>query len=399
MSTVHNLRPELVGIQGLNAFFMHNSSPRGIMFGSHFTQHITLIEPDEAPIVTEFHYEMAKYTFGIRMPRDGTIVKVIPKVKPSIGGPSFNPESTIIFRDMEGMYDSFKIPYKIAHHQHFGFRGVPNPNIPRITEGMSFRKDTTFVDTPGVKEDGSYAFGRVLNIAYMTHQSSAEDAVIFSQSAIEKMKFRVYYKRTLNVTPDCFLLNVHGDDNIYKPVPDLGDIIGEDNILMCTRQHSTLFTPTDMNVKACQKIDFISDKPVFAAGPGGRVVDIEVIGNHGEIGRLPHEMRDQLNNYRKMTTEYHRSISQTVMKLRADDDRIMGKGAAKISEGLKREAVVGMAITNHASHILKPTLSLNHRMEPLGEFRITITLEYEITPHKAFKITDSHGGEPGKYVN
>lgn len=392
MSSVHNLRPELVGIQGMNAFFMHNSSPRGIMFGSHFAQHITLIEADEHPIVTEYHYEMAKYTFGVRMPRDGTIVKVIPKVKPSISGHNFNPESTVIFRDMDGMYDSFKIPYKIAHHQHFGFRAVPNPAIPRITEGMSFRKDTTFADSPGVKEDGSYAYGRVLNIAFMTHQSSAEDAVIFSQSAIEKMKFRVYYKRTLNVTPDCFLLNLHGDDSNYKPIPDLGDFVGEQNILMCTRQHSSLYTPTDMSVKACQTVDFISDKPVFAAGPGGKVVDIEVIGNHGDIARLPHEMREQLNSYRKMTTEYHRNIYQTVMKLRTDEERMVGKGNAKISEGLKREAVVGMAITNHASHILKPTLSLNHRMEPLGEVRITITLEYEITPHKAFKITDSHGG-------
>ena len=396
MDDISSLRPELCGIQALNAFFMHNSSARGIMFGSHFAQHLTLIDPDEAPIVTELHYEMAKYTFGVRMPDNGTIVKVIPRFHNTVMSRVKSSESLVIYQKEDGEYDCFTIPYHIAHHQYFGFKGVPTKAAGRIREGQSFAKDTTFVDTPGVKEDGSYAFGKVMNVAYMTQRSVAEDGVIFSESATKAFRFRVFHTRTINTGSESYPLNRYGNDDVYKVMPDIGEYVNDDNIVFSTRSYDEDHLITRMSKRGCREKDHYFDRPTYGNGPGGKVVNIEVIGNHTDTNKLPVHMREQLDYYKDATLTYHRAIVDAEKAIRQEWSRAYGKKTLRLSKRFSRKVTEAMAIINYAGERLKPTLNLNHRMVPLDEYRVKITIEYEITPTKAFKVTDLNGGQRHK---
>ena len=394
INTTNKLRPELVSIQGLNPFMMHNSSARGIMFGSHLSQHLTLDNPDLKPIVGSIDYEFAKYTFAARMPEDGRIVKLIPRFRPTDAKNAvmFNPETLVIYqKDSTGEYDCFVIPYYITMHQYFGFKTKPTDAMNMLRPGSFIAKDTVFADTPGVKEDGSYAFGKVLNSAFYTSPSVSEDGVIVSEDVLDMFKFRMYHTRVINFGSKRFPLNLYGKDGEYKPFPDIGEFIADHGMLMCTREYSDDYTFIDMSVNATQRVDYYFDKPVYAAGPGGRVVDIEVLSNNTDSNKLPTQMKAQLDRYKSSCMRYHESIVEAEKALRLEWHRTYGNYNLPIGPRFQRQVVESMAIINFEAE--KLNLNLNHRMEPLDEYRVKITLEYVSPLNKGYKLTCLNGGK------
>ena len=78
---VKELDLELLGIHGLNSFVSHSSASRNAMFGSHIAQRLVTCEPDSKRVVTGLENKFSNYTFDIRMPEDGKILKIIDRYR------------------------------------------------------------------------------------------------------------------------------------------------------------------------------------------------------------------------------------------------------------------------------------------------------------------------------
>ncbi len=103
---------ELLGVHGLSPFTAYNSSSRNYMFSSHLAQRLITCDPDSKRVITGLENKFSKYTFDIKMPKDGKILKVMQRYPSSIdaSGLKYNPETIVIYEDNETKTIDDKIP-------------------------------------------------------------------------------------------------------------------------------------------------------------------------------------------------------------------------------------------------------------------------------------------------
>lgn len=392
----NELHTELLSIHALNAFSQFNSSSRSTMFAAHISQRLVTEYSDEKIIQTGVEQEFGKYTFNVKMPEDGKIIKIIPRYPAGVDSNSlnFNPETLVIYeKDDTKELDYFTIPYHVSYHQYFGYRYDVKPNINKIKPGAYIEKDTVFADSPNVGENSNYKFGLNANVAFMSLPSVSEDGFMVSRDYLNKLKFRVYEKRTVEFGSNNFPLNMYGTEQNYKSFPDIGDPIRDDGILMMLRSYDNDLMPIEMSTKDTMEPDFIFDKAVYARGGKGRVVDIKVISNNTPNKQLPEAMCSHIAKYERALLKFYNEIIQTEEQIRHERRRKYNDNNVKLSPKLHKLIVESLAITNFNGERLKQTLTLLHRKNPVDEYMIEFTIEYIIEPNIGFKLTDCHGGK------
>lgn len=395
---VNELYPEILAIHSLNAFAMDNSPPRGVMFASHFAQRPVIEGSEPNLIQTGIAEEFGKYTFGIRMPEEGTIMRIIERY-PTQGigteGIRFNPETLVIYRSHEtGRYDCFTIPYYASYHPSFGFKYEMKPAYQSLAEGRAFDKDTVFADSPAIKGESHYTYGKNLNVAYMSHPNVGLDGYVISKAVLPDFRFRVYVQRQIAFGDRTFLTNLYGTDEEYKGIPDIGDMVRDDGLLANIRQFDPYLSPALISKKDLKEVYYTSDNKVYARMGEGRVVDVSVIKSENVNRQLPPEMTAQLEKYAEAGQRFHREIVRFEERLIAEDKNRGGTGRIPISEKLKRLIIESKAIINYRTSHPKAALSLLYRREPLNNWFVTVTVEYIVTPNRGFKITCDSGGSP-----
>lgn len=391
----NELHPEMMGIQGFNAFSRHNSASRSYMFGSHISQRLVIEGAEEKQIQTGFEKQFSKYTFNVKMPANGQIIKVIHRYPMGIDKDSlpFNPETIVIYENDETKeIDYISIPLFASYHQFFGYKYDIKDSVSKLKPGAFIGKDTIFADSPGVSENGGYMYGTNLNVAFMSIPSVSEDGVMISRSALQKLKFRIYETRVVEFGAGQFPLNIYGTAGEYKPFPDINSPIREDGVLMMLRTYDNDLMPVEMSIFDTMEPDFIFDKAVYVRGGSGRVADIKVIANNNPIKQLPNGMSEQTDRYAKALLKYHKEIVDTEASLRYDRKRKFGESKLKLSPRLHRLVVESLAVVNHDEARHKQNLNLLYRKAPIDEYRIEFVIEYVMTPTIGFKLTDIHGG-------
>ena len=406
--TVNELEPELLSVHALNFAAAHNSSNRAMMFSQHFAQRLVIEGADEKRIQTGIEREFGKYTFSVKMPENGQILKVIPRYPQGVhlDALPFNPETIIIYENDEtGQIDYFSVPYYCSYHQFFGFKYDFKQSISKLRPGAFIPKDTIFADSPAVAENSGYKYGINLNVAFMSVPSVSEDGIMISRDVLEKLKFRIYERRTVEFGSSQFPLNLYGTADKYKPFPEIGDYIREDGILMMLRSYENDLMPVEMSVYDAMEPDFIFDKAVYVrGGPDitkeagsvlgkGRVVDIKVFKNNNPNRQLPEAMSEFIGKYEKALLSFHRELVSFEEKLRIDRKKKFGESKPNLSPKLHRLIVESLAITNHNPAKFKHNLGLLYRKAPIDEYRIEFVVEYEMIPTVGFKLTDCHGGK------
>lgn len=398
---VNEMRPEFLGLHAANSFALYNSSSRGAMFASQYSQKLTLDHPDEPTVIAGPEMELAKTTFSTKMPEDGKIIKIIPRYPKGVGqgAINFNPETVVIYeKERNKEIDYFVIAHHTSYHQIFGFKNIKNEdNISKLKPGAFFRKDEIFTDTPGVSESGCYSAGLSLNVAFMSHPAVSEDGIIVSRDVLPRFKTRVYDKRVVELGSREFPMNLYGTPDDFKPFPEIGEYIRDDGILMMLRKYDQDTTPVSMSKFDVMEPDFLFDKPVYVRGGGGRIVDIKVYKSNNPMRYLPTGMGEQLEKYHQALLTFHQEIVNTEKTLRRERYKLFGVDALKLSPRLSNLVIRSMALTGER---VKPqgktdpnrqTLNLSYRKDPIDEYRIEFIVEYELIPDMGFKLTDFHG--------
>lgn len=384
----NQLHRDLLGVNGLNPFKGHNSSSREQMFSSHIGQTLVVKGGTERRIQTGMEREYAKYTFSVKMPVDGEIIRVIERYRNKIGMDTiaFNPQTLIIYEDVNtkqiGMVN---IPNYCSMHQYFGFEYKARPALSEVRAGAFIAKDTILLDSPSVTDDGGYKYGVECNVAYMTHPAVSEDGILISSDVLPRFGFKTYESRTVEWGSKRFPLNLYGDIDNFKPFPDIGDRIRPDGILMALRNYDKELAPVEQGINDLMEPDFTFDKLTYAAGEGGRIVDIRIQHDNANSQNVATAgMEVQPEKYDHARRQFYQDIVTEYQRLK----RERGEGL-QLTEEFHRMVVEALAVVdNDPQRIIKL-----YRQAPLDDWRIEFIIEYDITPTIGFKLTDCHGGK------
>lgn len=410
VSLIENeLDPTLLSINSLNPWAAHVSSSRGTMFSSsHIAQALHVVGAEPRRVQTGTESKFGEYTFKQALPCDAQIIRLIPKFKQTIGEDSIgeNPTTLVIFEDIHtkrvGMLEL--VGHSTAtdsKHQHFGFRYVQKPIVGELSAGMRLPKGTVLADSPSVRgegEDQSYSYGLETNVAFMGVPGIIEDGIVVSESYLKRITSKGFEKRTASFGKKHYPLNLYGDENHYKPFPDIGDRIRDDGLVFALRSYDELLAPIEMDPASLMAVDDNFDKCTYAE-PGGRIIDVTV--HHDDTKRVPPTpvgMERQVSKYHTAHLEYYKTILEVynnLKKNRRDD--------LEISPELHRLAVEAMSYlgfdNNPATGFMKSKDQLarrrvqkQYRRNPIDDWRVELSFEYDVVPNIAFKLTETYGG-------
>lgn len=382
----NQLSADLLSVCGLTPFPGNDSSNRIQMFSSHLSQKLVISGATERYIQTGMEDEFAKYTFSIKMPVDGRIIRIIDRYPHGIhqDAIAMNPETVIIYENEQtkevGM---ISIPKYCSYHQYFGFEYKSKPALNMLVPGNLIPAGTILVDSPAVADNGGYKYGAEMNVALMSHPSVSEDGILISRDVLSRFSFKTYETRTVDFGSKRFALNMYGTVDKMKAFPDIGDYIRDDNILMMLRLYDKNMAPVDQSIYDLMEPDHIFDKAIYGAGPGGRIIDIRVFTN-AEPGIDTNETDVQPLKYVDAQQAFYQEIAKEWRRLKKD----RGDSLVTTPE-FHRTVVESLAMIDESM----PRVGKLYRQTPLDTYRVEFVIEYEITPTTGFKLTDSHGAK------
>ena len=392
-------RAELLSHTVFSPYYKNNSAARLYMESQHLPQHITLARPELPRHQTGMERKYGgEYTFQVAMPETGTIVSVKPRYMKQIdGGIKKNPETLVIYQTTNGVYDCFILKDYFSKHSHFGCRYIKTDAYHQIKPGVRFKKGTVFLRTPTNDEHGNYSIGLNLVTVAMSHPGVAEDGVIISESTAKRFTYHTYETRTISFGRRNFPLNLYGKNGEYKVLPDIGesvtpfDIEGRsihDGLLMALRNFDEALGVVHQHPANLHRAD-IFDERIYAAGPGGKVVDIFV--HQEKIGKgpfIPDDMAKQLTLYNEEKNKAYVDLIKWERSVRRQlgDNLVLG-------DILRSEILNAMNYVGKNSGFEKETIRRTYKRKPLDEFRVNVVIEYENRPAKGYKLTNLSGGK------
>lgn len=383
----NELDPILLGTGALNVLKITNSSPRVQMYMSHIGQALVIEGATPRRIQTGIEREFGKYTFSIKMPVDGKILKIIEKYPRSIGIDSIseNPKTLLIYEDEYSKeVGCIEIDKYHCEHQYFGFNYVITEEAKKIMAGSFVPKGTILADSPSIDKFKNWNYGIESEVCMMSVPAIIEDGVVVSKGYLEKLKTKGFESRIGSFGKNKYPLNLYGTLDNYKPFPDIGDRIRDDGLIAAFREYDDLLGPIEMTPEALLVPDYMYDKLIYAK-PGGKVIDIHV--NHDVNSGFyptPEEMVGQVNKYNSAARVYYQTIINEHKKL---------KDPLRITPHFHRLLIEALAYTNNPGNTTKAQGKINYtyRRAALDDYRVEVFFEYDVKPNVGFKITGCQG--------
>lgn len=386
----NELRAALLAASALNPWPGHDSSSRVQMYMSHISQALQIAGCNTRRCISGVEREFGKHTFSIKIPTDASIVKVIEKYPQTIGVDSIkeNPRSIIIYQDVYTKeYGIVDLQRFHCEHQHFGFRYKQTENLNRVFAGSTIGKDTILADSPSIDEYGNYRYGVEAEVAFMSVPAIIEDGVVVRRGFLPKMAAKGFENRVASWGKNRYPLNLYGDENNYKPFPDIGDRIRPDGLLFALRSYDEMLAPVEMTPKALMEPDYIYDKLIYAE-PNARIIDITIRhDSRANVKPTPVGMTGQTEKYHRASCAFYQSLMNEYHKLKANR-----KEALRITPQFQALLVEAQAALGDPGNTKSPgKITYMYRRNPLDDYRVEVTYEYDVIPTIGFKITGCHG--------
>lgn len=389
--TPNQIDRRLMGISAMNPWDGMDSAARKQMYAGHMGQMLVFQGATERFFQTGMEREYAKYTFNVKMPADGRVIKVIDLYTQNAGINSiaYNPQTVVIYeREDNNEIGYINLTGYCSQHQYFGFPYKRKSACSKLRAGANISEGEIFLDSPSVTDDGGYKYGIEIPIALMTVPAVSEDGIWIGQSWINKLKFNIYEVRTVEFGKHMIPLNIYGDDENYKIHPDIGEPVRPDGLLMCLRASDPIMAIAEQSVKALQAPDFGFDKATYSSS-GGRVVNIRVHHDKNNTsGRTPEGMDVQPEKYDAARRIFYQSIHDEYRRLH----RERGDGL-RITPHFSNLVIEAISVVGNNSQFPQNKINRLYRQAPLDDWHITFVIEYEITPSIGFKLTGCHGNK------
>jgi hypothetical protein len=389
----NELDRRLMGVNGLNFADGTDSSPRKQMFSSHIGQCLVVKGGTERYLQTGMERQYAKTTFSVKAPEDLKVIKIIHRYQEGPGiDRIINPETILIYEGQEtGEIGMLRLPKYFSDQTYFGFNYQARQTLARLNANLqnaTFRRGEILLDSPSVTLGGDYKYGVECNVAYMSHPAVSEDGIMVSRQVLKKFAITTFERREAEWGSRWIPLNLYGDENNYKPFPDIGDVIKPHGILMALRRDDRSLAIVEQSAADLMEIDYHHDRRIYAAGAGGRVKDIKIYHDDYTNSNTPEAMQRQPMRYHRATQGFYKEVLDEINRLDKARD-----GKIRLSNSLHALAVEAAAMRDNRTNGSQERRVLLHRKNPLDDWRVEFVIEYDFVPDIGNKITDCHGGK------
>lgn len=382
---VNELCTELAGTgTGLNQWLTNDSSARLVMFAGHLGQVMVIEQPDIRQNISGSEREYGKYVFNVAMPEESLIEAIVDKYQPEVGGPPIeNPLRTVFYRGADGQVGIVDIPVYHSRHQSYGFKFRKTKNYNRLETGMLFPAKTIVAQSPNVDDMGNYRYGTEANVAFLSVPQIIEDGFVASESFLERNAFQAVKTNSISWGSKYVALNLYGDENNYKPFPDIGERVKDHGVLMALRKIDENMALVELTPKALMEIDYVFDKRVYAVA-GAVVTDIEVWHDDNSRGQRSLAGTEvQPMRYFNRLSRYYGRVVDIYNSLQAK--------ARKFGEELVLTPAAHELIVRAHERVYKERINRTYRNAPLDDFRVDISYTYRVVPTIGNKFTGQHG--------
>lgn len=392
---------ELLSTLGLDVFCAMNSSSRKQMFSSNMQQWLPVKGATQRLLQTGVEREFAKFTFSCKIRETSTIIKAINRYPTSgFNAIEQNPETIVIYENsITNEVDYMSITTHFSGlHSYFGFMYKFKPeNMALLKPNAAIKAGTIFADSPSVDVDGGYKTGIELETAYLSMPENDEDGVIFCEDTKPQLTFPLFASRVIEFGSKTFLLNLRGDDKVYKPMPDIGEYLSDDNILAAAREYDPAIAGSMMNSKWLRQVDYRGDDVTYGSGSFaldqgleaadkkrfGKIVDIRVIHDAKNSRTiLTPQMREWVDKYASANKTFYQKILNEYTELRrsrAENLKITPAFSGLITDAIEFS---GSSRVNSVKE---------YKKKPIDDYRIEVVIQYDVVPTYGFKITDTAG--------
>ena len=296
--------PSLLGMTMLTYPTQINAM-RATMFTSHLKQFLNLKNAEIPLVFTGTENMVGKYSSGYKRTKHKLeVYKKISKFDDLLDNPFYY--YLFVYDKTLNRYDViFRKPYE-SLTENFGYQYLDDV-IDSFKEGDTINENTVLYHSTSYDEDMNYGYGANITVAYCLDAFTSEDGAVISESVAKKLTSVEVDEINIGLNSNDFFINKYGDDEDYKPLPDLGEVVSD--VLCGTRRqynNQLLFDFKDSNLKEIHEES--GDQPYFIQ-KNEMIVDYVIYNNQEEIVDTP--FNKQVNKYLRSQNRFYRKIIKT----------------------------------------------------------------------------------------
>lgn len=314
-------KDNLVGITSLT-IPAYISSNRAVLVASHLKQFKTLKYREIPRLRTNYEDVVGENSSYLHKARaDSTVVARVDKFESA----PMLVYYLILYSKTEDKYYMETKRHGIETQERFGFH-INNDNMDRLKIGDSVKAGETLWKSNSYDENDMYGFGRNARCTWMIDNWTIEDAVKIRKGFAEKCT--AYEEETVEVTvnDNDYLINIYGDDKLYKGFPDIGTYLKSNMVCVTGRKTNSqiLYDMKDCNLREFSDLD---NRIYYAKFEhNAHVWDIDIFCNK-QIDEIPQtrqniQLIQYLQNQRRFYKELHDVCEKIIKSGSAYDDDI-----------------------------------------------------------------------------
>lgn len=362
-----NSLEDLLGTSLLQPFTNTNAGARKIMAGTHRTHIFPLIKAEKAILETGYEIRFGDYSSSV-IKADANY-KVIGKVSKFSFAP--NHHYWLILENIET--HELDVIERISYQyvtESYGYL-YNNDYMDSLFIGDSIPKDTIIQKSLAFDEYNNRTDGVNFNVAYLALDDNMEDSIIFSDKAAEKLTSSLVKPVEIMINDNDIPINLYGDGNTYKIIPDIGEDIKDANLIALRKEkkEESFYTQSITNLNKLM----ISDEKKQVHG---KVIDIDIFCNNPAI--LDLEYYAQIKAYYNEQERYNREIVQLVQTYASSPS------IYKLSYELQKLFGNAKRVMNHDQYIDK---------RPFSNIILEVTVLEEKKMEEGDKASNRYGGK------
>lgn len=329
---------QMLGTGLLQPFNGANAGARKIMHATHRSHVFPLIQGEKAIIETGYEIRFGDYSSSItKADADYRVIAKISKF-------SFSPNHHywLILEDTKNK--RLDVQERISYHyitESYGYL-YNNEYLDNLEVGNIIPKGTITQKSLAFDEYNNRKDGANFNVAYMALDDNMEDSIIFSDEAAGRLTSPLVKPVQIMINDNNIPLNIYGDDEKYKIIPDIGESI-KDTILIALRKEKKDEAYYTQSVDRLRQV-MMSDEIKQIKG---KVIDIDIYCNNPDI--LDSYYYGQLKMYHNELLRYSSEFVKILMSYES--------AGYKMTYDLQKLYGIAKRVMNNDKYIEKRTFS------------------------------------------
>lgn len=396
----NQMDPELQGV-GINLVcFPWISSPtRMYMVGNMIPKSVDTNGRSKRKIITGAEYQYAKGARRIEAPSNMVVEEIFFVNSPSPAGDAIDKWGAmwLVFKNDElNAYDVLELPRYNTQNTYIGFEYVYDQKVmSRIEKGARFPKGTIFGQSPRISDTKEWMFGTDLVTCAGSFHYTEEDGIgITDVAAATKLMCMFKHLRSHSWNEDEVVpLMLYGTDDDPKALPESGERIRADGIVMGFRKRNSKTALTTLTKKALRTPD-INHDIVFRAPVDAEVMSVEVISermkdrsNNRSTDHIEQTHTKQLDRYERRQNDMWNSV------IRWYNQKLANNNDLDIPVSNQLDTFLRMASASYTRSPLGKvnTLFRGIKRSKLKDWTVNILLRENVVARAKFKMTGMNG--------